>query len=67
MFKSMFTNVMTGSDDKARWALAYVEFGLSEVLSGIIGSTDPRRRICGIGGTGGRLWYESTTDFRLHP
>jgi hypothetical protein len=51
MFKSMFTNVMTGSDDKARWALAYVEFGLSEVLSGIIGSTDPRRRICGIGGT----------------
>ncbi len=29
----MFKSIMTEGDDKVRWALAYVEFGLSEVLA----------------------------------
>ncbi len=33
MFKEIFTNVMTESDDKTRWIMAYVLFGLCEVLA----------------------------------
>jgi hypothetical protein len=29
----MFTNVMTESDDKTRWVLAYILFALAETLS----------------------------------
>ncbi len=33
MLKEIFTNVMTESDDKTRWIMAYVLFGLCEVLA----------------------------------
>ncbi len=33
MFKEIFTNVMTESDDKTRWIMAYVLSGLCEVLA----------------------------------
>jgi hypothetical protein len=33
MLKDIFTNVMTESDDKTRWFMAYALFALSEVLA----------------------------------
>jgi hypothetical protein len=43
----MFTNVMTESDDRARWALAYIEFGLSEVLAVITAYRLPNHNAIG--------------------
>lgn len=47
MFTSMFTNVMTESDARARWALAYIEFGLSEVLAVITAYRLPNHNAIG--------------------
>ena len=47
MPKSIFTNVLTESNDKARWALAYVLFAVSEGLAVIHAYKSPSRTAIG--------------------
>ena len=47
MFKSVFTIVMTESNDKTRWALAYVLFAVSEGLAAIHAYKSPSHNAIG--------------------